>query len=475
MKRKSMLKSGDASINGTINTIFKSIPFVYEIKLAIDWTFTSTCLDLFQWNKFENVYDTVYTTYCTMNAKNISKIGQQIGLVLKMGMGGILSFGLIILLIAPIILFSSINPTNQLNNLTGATLTVELSFFYDNGAIKNYTLFQNTKPEYIEDFGEKDQDWYIYKYNESINTRNFPKEQVQKVKFSKTSDRNWGLAKSHIQKLIDIFKFQEENETDLKEIQLILEYQFQRDLPVEAKVAGERKGKVIFNKKSNGTINDTSAIGKIKNAISYCYNDSVVFKNFYSAPIRLTANPNSKVIEDSKNIEKFDVFLGFTGCRNLTDNYNKTDNKNNLYDSENNTYHSYLESYFLFGNNKNKDGIIFHVFSDKVSTTTSGYSILTFYVSFILLAGTYVRNFFAGQPSKITLTEMPECKEIINLCEGITISRNSFDFEQEEKLYYILMELMRSPDYLRYLTESSIEQYNKRRMLTLRDNANLKI
>ena len=30
------------------------------------------------------------------------------------------------------------------------------------------------------------------------------------------------------------------------------------------------------------------------------------------------------------------------------------------------------------------------------------------------------------------LTEMPHSEEIINLCEGIRVSRNSFDFEQED-------------------------------------------
>ena len=81
-----------------------------------------------------------------------------------------------------------------------------------------------------------------------------------------------------------------------------------------------------------------------------------------------------------------------------------------------------------------------------------------------------MRNFFAGQPSKITLTEMPYCQEIINLCEGIKISRNSFDFNQEEKLYYILIELMRSPDYLRFLTDSSVDQFNRRKILTQKIN-----
>ena len=150
-------------------------------------------------------------------------------------------------------------------------------------------------------------------------------------------------------------------------------------------------------------------------------------------------------------------------------------NKNNSEESEDNktyTRANYLESYFtvekklVIDNNATYEGIKFHVFSDQVSTTTSGKNILTFYVSFVLLVGTYIRNFFAGQPEKIMLTEMPHSEKIINLCEGIKVSRNSFDFEQEEKLYYILIELMRSPDYLRTLTHSSIEQFRQRQELT---------
>ena len=469
MKRKSMLKSGNSSMSGTINTVFRNIPFMYEIKLAIDWTFTSTCLDLFQWNKFESVYDTVYTTYCAMNAKNVSLIGQKIGKVLKIGMGGTLSFGLIIVLVAPILLFSSLNPTNKINNLTGASLTAELSFLYTNGLTINYTLFQNTKPESIKDFSKEDEDWTKYYYNESPETKNFPIEQIQKVQFYETSDRNWGLARPQIDKLIDMLdlgtyendKKNKTNNNDLSEIHLIIDYQFYRDLPAEAKTAGERKEFVIFNKKKDQNITNESEIEQLRKAISECSKETVVFKEIYLAPIRLTANVNSREIEDKEYFKKFDVYLNLIGCKIVRDDINDK-------------YLSYLESYFNFGihyQNNSTEGIFFHVFSDKVSTTTSGYSVIGFYVSFILLVGTYVRNFFAGQPSKITLTEMPCCQEIINLCEGIKVSRYNFDFEQEEKLYYILMELMRSPDYLKNLTESSVEQFNKRKKLTEQSKA----
>ena len=102
---------------------------------------------------------------------------------------------------------------------------------------------------------------------------------------------------------------------------------------------------------------------------------------------------------------------------------------------------NYLESYFTLKkvmkikDEINEEGIKFHVFSDKASSTTSGTSILTLYISFVLVVGNFVRNFFAGQPEKIRLTEMPYTENIINLCEGIKVSRSSYDFKQEEKLY----------------------------------------
>ena len=103
---------------------------------------------------------------------------------------------------------------------------------------------------------------------------------------------------------------------------------------------------------------------------------------------------------------------------------------------------------------QNEDlGLFFFVFSDKISSSTSGYSVISFYLTFILIIGNYIRNFFSGQAEKVNLTEMPNPEELINLCEGILTSRHSFDFEQEEKLYYILIEIMRSPDYLILIDE----------------------
>ena len=121
---------------------------------------------------------------------------------------------------------------------------------------------------------------------------------------------------------------------------------------------------------------------------------------------------------------------------------------------------NYLRSYFTFKSKDPQDlnytGLEFHAFNDKISDAFSGYSIISFYVTFILVAGKYIADFLSSEPEKIMYTDLPHPELIIELCEGITISRYNNDFKEEENLYTILIELMRSPDILKKITQSSI-------------------
>ena len=479
MKKKSILKAKYNTFNKLFNTVFKNIPFLYEIKLAIDWAFTATSLDLFQWNKYESVYNMVYTTYCNMKYTNVSKVGQRIKKVVKTFMGGILSFILVLLLVLPILLFSSLNPTNQSNNVNSAKIKIELAFKDKAGLFRNYTLYESTKPLLIMNFDQNEEalnkEWEEYNYSESAEVINFPKEQIQRLNFSSTSERNWGMTKPHIINLIKLLNFNntihDDDNNNIVEVQLIIDYIFDRYLPVEAMNPSGRHGIIIYDK-TDKTKNSTLEISKIREAISNCSTAEATFKNFYSAPIRLTANIDTREIKDEGVFSDLDIYLGFTGCKPITEEVDNNFSDFVIYNEEKEVNNSYLESYFTFGTfgKHGKEGIFFYILSDKVSTTTSGYSVITFYVTFILLVGNYVRNFFAGEAGKVYLTEMPECYDIIKLCEGIKIARYSYDFEQEENLYYNLIELMRNPENLKLLTKSSVEQYDKRKKFTDRDN-----
>ena len=129
----------------------------------------------------------------------------------------------------------------------------------------------------------------------------------------------------------------------------------------------------------------------------------------------------------------------------------------------------FSKTYFSLFLDKNYDptsnGIIFVTLSEKVSQTTSNYDVLGFYLTFILVIGKFLKSFIEGDDLKVVMTEMPEPEAIMNLCEGIKISRYRQDFVKEEHLYYVLIDLMRSPEILKSITKSSIRKLKEKALL----------
>ena len=462
IRRKSLFKR-NTKVTNIMSKIFNAIPFLPQIRYAIDWTFTSTCFDLFQWIKFESIYDSIFDAYADVDDNNETPIGKKVEKKKKIGIGGLLSFVLIFIVIIPLILYSSLNPTNKLNNLIRGKLNVDLSFYYDNDVELNYNLFENSRAKTISEmFKNGESDWKKYKYDESAQTRNFQHEQIQIVKFSETSDRNLDLTEPNILDLIDLLNIT--NNYGLKSIKLKLRTEFERHLPAEAQTVTHSSDVLIYNSSMDPTESEgAKKILQLKNALENCSDVDIEFEEGYTSPLRFTAGIEIKEIEDEKYILPKNIQLGFRGCLKgqlILSNEIKMEN-------------TYLKSYFTFKSKdpeeKNYSGAEFHAFNDIISETISGYSVLTFYFTFILVAGTYIANFLASEPEKIMFTDLPNPKEIVKLCEGIKIARYSYDFRKEEELYTILIELMRTPDYLKRLTQSSIDNFDLRKQKLVDD------
>ena len=454
IKRKSFFKQKGDELFSNMFSLFSAIPFLYEIRNTIDWTFTSTCLTLFQWNKFEAIYDSIFDTYCNKVEWDERPVGQKVSKELKLGMGASLSLVLILILVVPLILFSSLNPTNKLNNITAGKLNVYLTFNYENGVIKNYNLYENTRADSISQMSLNESLWEKYHYSESISTRNFNKKQVQRMLFSETSDRNWDLAIPHINTLIKLLNITEDH--DLSSIELTCDLELSRPLPAEAQTLSYSFSIPMFSQ--GDSLNSSSAknVDELRNGLANCKNANITFNDAYTPALRLTSGSDVDVIEDEDYFESKNVSLGFQGC--------EKDNNNSV---------NYFNSYFTFGikeADNTTQSVEFHTFSDQISETTQGYSVLTFYISFVLLAGTYIREYLQSEPVTIMFDEMPHPKKIVDLCEGVKIARYGYDFKNEEFLYTILIELLRSPDYLKLITDSSLDHFEQREKIEVTDD-----
>ena len=115
------------------------------------------------------------------------------------------------------------------------------------------------------------------------------------------------------------------------------------------------------------------------------------------------------------------------------------------------------EIHWSISNKKEGEEYIeFITFSDLYSSATAGYNILTFYVAIVLVVGQYIRLILMGQAERVIYTEMVNPNKLLTLCEGIRISRIKKDFLQEDRLYYLLIDIMRSPEMMKNITKSSL-------------------
>ena len=110
--------------------------------------------------------------------------------------------------------------------------------------------------------------------------------------------------------------------------------------------------------------------------------------------------------------------------------------------------------------NKN-DELSFILINDDVISSFFGFnsdggiplSIVGIYATLVWTVGKFIRIFFDKISQRVIYEEMPEPSELFELCEGIYIYRNPRNLVEENKLYDLLIRILRSPETLIKLTK----------------------
>ena len=408
--------------------IYMNIPFLYELKNFIDWTFTSTALSLWQWLKLEETLSLIYLNKCYATSKMSRRVGTLTKIYNKIIFGGLTNLIVIALIFGPLILFSSLNPINSVNQVNGINLKIILSMNVDQSARINLTLFQ-TDNSIIQEFkNESDYSNYLFKQN-NVELNNYNKSykynQVQKVNLISFSEYKWDISNQ--------FKkyFSPDRDYSKGEYYLSLKYSFTTSQNNEITNNYRHDDKYVINE-------------KIMNKLSLAINSNVTIKtdlflqNFYYPYQRITEdNAPNPIVKNTK--------------RNVTLSLEKSDIKNHSCN-----YNWYLKEANDTNQKEYIEGIEFLTFTDLFSSVLFGYDVITFYITFIFVSGKIIRAIFLKQAERVIYTEMVNQKKLFSVCEGIKISRMRKNFLQEKKLYYLLIEMMRSPEIIKKMTQSSL-------------------
>lgn len=107
-----------------INKVIRVIPFFFTISITIDFMLTATSLDIWEWFKFESIYEELYKNIIEIQSKSTVIPGLKQGGFNKLGLGLVLAFAQIFLLICPFIFFGKFS--SDKNTVEFAALSIAL-------------------------------------------------------------------------------------------------------------------------------------------------------------------------------------------------------------------------------------------------------------------------------------------------------------------------------------------------------------
>lgn len=116
---------------------YTAIPFLYQIKIIMDWTFSSTSLTLYDWFRQFSIYLRAFSSKINYySATTTTVLGQTIPWYYKII--GWVGFIIILLIIfGPMILFSGLNPIATPNLVVSGSMKLSLQVMNGN----TFTLY----------------------------------------------------------------------------------------------------------------------------------------------------------------------------------------------------------------------------------------------------------------------------------------------------------------------------------------------
>jgi hypothetical protein len=436
MRKKSSLMGGSNLFFSVCYKGFKAVPFLFELKNFIDWTFTATSFDIFKWLKYEEIFALLFINKCFAKSYMGIRVGSKTKLIMKIGIGGSLVVGVLLVIFVPLVLFSTLNPSNSSNDVVSVKFRLELCVGNNDKAL-NFTLLKSNNAIFrsINDSEYKN-------YTEIKELRGYTQEQIQKVDIIGYSETNWDISSKNYKALQDkinqIIQEKPNDPNSETSAKLVIKLAVTRAHDLKTST----NNYVVYDNKILRYNELETLLVKGENVPEYneLGNKTITITDFYSKYTKIPSDRGPSKLMESESKVKLRIH-----SENIGDNFTNiywsistiTDDKENE-------------------NEENENGIEFITFSDLYSSATAGYNILTFYVAFVLVVGQYIRLILMGQAERVKYTEMVSPNKLLTLCEGIRISRIKKDFLQEGRLYYLLIDLMRSPEMVKNITKSSL-------------------
>lgn len=389
--------------------LYRALPFLYELRCVLDWSCTTTSLTMYDWLKLEDIYASLFLVKCDaiLNRAN-HRQGEKQTKMTKFCSGICLFFVLICVIWAPMLIYSSGNPTNIANPIIDVSVKIDIKALGGRLTFFKTTACEKIPWKYLKAYDDVDPLDYLGAYNV---------EDIQLICCQPDASTMWLIPPPVQSRFI---RSLEETEMISGKMELILNWDFLRARP---------KGKELV--KYESPVDHCPSVDDVKQVLNGTAN-SFRITDAYPRYFRVTGSGEVRRLEASIDSVSGELLLN-----------NGTPPWWSFYD----TNPSDLAGC------QGLNGPMAIVVSEEtpqgiIGETLSKFSIWSLYITFVLAVARFIRLQCSDLRMRIPYENLPSCDRLLDICEGIYAARAEGELEVEEVLYWTLVNIYRSPHML---------------------------
>ncbi|TDH69418.1 hypothetical protein CCR75_002851 [Bremia lactucae] len=407
------------ALGATLFGIMMKAPFLFEMRALLDYICTTTSLSWQHWVLLEDTAAHLFSIQNAMKERlenaEILQGKQRQPIQAKLTSAGVMLLFLLVCLIGPLAMFSSINPSTTTNDVTFTLVTFGLVDEHET----MYELYRNSD--------RKSPSCQV-----DLNTNS---ASVQCIEFHAFSNDVYSISPPRTNLLV----------TQLQSTQALnwtLTFAFTRPGPKSAETISATYAVTI-------TDNHRQALVPILTELTTSSLDTenvslIHIESLYPAVVQLTASRG--VLQRSTGMQSVTITkhaLKESTWWSMKPDVNSSDAS------------SYCSSTYPFCIVAVSDKIV----QGLTTLGISSYGIMAVYIFVVVTVGSAVKGFFRGKVYHIQYEELPDPDDVLELVEGIYIARKEQyvgHLKDEVRLFESLVRMLRSPETLLKVTGTNV-------------------
>ncbi|XP_078441364.1 piezo-type mechanosensitive ion channel component [Wolffia australiana] len=400
---RQFLTSQVTQINYLGFRLYRALPFLYELRCVLDWSCTLTSLTMYDWLKLEDITASLYLVKCDTDLNRAGhQPGQKQTMMTKFCSGICLFFILICVIWAPMLIYSSGNPTNIENPILDARVQIDVKT--DAGRLALYHTSMCQRVDYANIQANLDPDNLLNSYNV---------RDIQLICCQEDASSTWTVPAVVQNRFIGSIDFK---------MQLVFSWFLTRDRP---------KGKetVKYEVSCGSLCVNSSSVKDVLNGA----NVSFTIEDIYSRFFQVTGSGEVRLLKLSRISVDGEISLkkGSPPWWSFRDVHAP--------DVEECTGLTGPMA-IVISEETPPQGIL--------GETLSKFNIWSLYLTFVLAVGRFIRLQCSDLRMRIPFENLPSCDRLVAICEDIYAARAEGALDVEEVLYWTLVKIYRSPHML---------------------------